>query len=332
VVATTLLDRGPVSEVPPAAIEGLRHRADDAVAHNEARMPRFAELLRRFRREGIDPILLKSVALYALLYPRLRGHQMVDVDLLVEARERPRAERLLQALGFRAILDGGDAVAYIDGGGSLVVDLHSRFRLFEGHDPRGLVRRVESAAPGFGPIRIFEAEPFLVHMAFHLFDHQRSGGLCLSRVIDLGLILRHCCGHLDDDAVRRLVPDRRTLGWVLRSLEFYRREFGIDATDPRDQPASRITRLTVAEICRDRRRGIWRLDHLGGWRHLVACAVGLRTRGRKPYPGAGDLLLWPADLFRCRWSELRTPPIGRDDRARPVCVQPRIEGGITLEL
>jgi len=75
----------------------LRRLTLDAVA---------VEVVREFRRHGIEPILLKGRSIADRLYAGAAVRTYVDVDLLVAPTDHRRAGGLLQGLGFRDALAG----------------------------------------------------------------------------------------------------------------------------------------------------------------------------------------------------------------------------------
>ena len=104
-----------------AAIDHLITAYSRVSFANKTKFQKLKVVLARFYEQGIDYILLKGADLIPRLYGVLGMHPMVDVDLLVHAKDLPAIERILQEFGYRTQIDGNPV--FVDPDSVLALDI-----------------------------------------------------------------------------------------------------------------------------------------------------------------------------------------------------------------
>jgi Uncharacterised nucleotidyltransferase len=310
VVGGAVLARGLGEAVPAAELRRLRATHERAARFNMFRMAVCAAFFDALRPQEVAPVLLKSTALLAMQYPELAGHEMDDIDLYVEEREFEVARGVLEGLCFQLILDEPDGSTFRLAP-MMLVDLHFRLRLFGDASIARLAMGIRSGFPGLGEVLVLEPHAMLVHLVYHFFDHRSSGGLRLSRLIDIGRVLRHWGPEIDSGRVTELLPSPWSLCWLLRCVRYFEGMPGIEIPRQLSQTASGADPLTVAEVLRDRELAVWGFPSPRGLSRVLACAVGIRRRGHRHfprrYPQGETYFHWLVDQFHERRSFWRTP-------------------------
>jgi putative nucleotidyltransferase-like protein len=106
--------------------EGLREQVRGLARSNVVRAGYLVRLVQAFGGAGVDVLPFKGPALLAQAYPDMALRPFGDLDLLVRARDVPRARDLL--LGLRFQMAGSEAWEwdFVDPSGTITVDLHER--------------------------------------------------------------------------------------------------------------------------------------------------------------------------------------------------------------
>ncbi|MCP5057302.1 MAG: nucleotidyltransferase family protein [bacterium] len=251
-------------------------------------------LLAAFRERDVNPIVMKGMALLALVYRDVGARPMDDVDLLITAEERPRAQALLAELGFEQAVGIGDADEYF-GPAGLVLDLHHRFRLHGGRDLAALT--IDAAAPllGTDSIRVFSPEAMVAHLVRHLVGHRRSAGILLAWVLDIALALDTWHDRLDMAAVETLLPPGPSRTALPLVIGFCVHRLGVRMPKGSGEPHDV---WSFDQIVRARRRAMWNLRSPRGWAALGAAWLGRSGSRDRPRLRAKDLALAPFDILR----------------------------------
>ena len=86
--------------MPNSVATRLRHSYTQAAAAHLLQQACLRTLLDSLMAEGISPIVLKGMPLAESLYPDPALRQAGDIDLMLRPSETPRAERILESLGY----------------------------------------------------------------------------------------------------------------------------------------------------------------------------------------------------------------------------------------
>lgn len=283
----------------PASLERhLRTVVAEKQARNLRRMARWAELAAELRARSIEPILLKSTALVALLHADQAAHEMSDVDVLVAPGQLPAVEALLRERGLRLHERQADAADWRDPDDALRVDLHHAFRMFGSRDLPSLVMEREATCPGLGTVTMLGPDANLAHLVFHLNAHRPVLGYRLRWIVDIAVTLRAFGHELSWVAIEYLLPEARHQAWVLRMVRFCEEELRVAIRGSLPAVAAGIEPFTVEEVLRSQRIDPWRLRRsVGAWVRLGACMLGVR-RSDRLVPRPGDALGWARDRLR----------------------------------
>jgi hypothetical protein len=141
------------------------------------------EVVREFRRHGIEPILLKGRSIADRLYAGAAERTYVDVDLLVAPTDHRRAGGLLEGLGFSDVLAGArrserpkHAVTYARTVDGAAVDLHRTLPAAAAEPAvvwRALRERVRPLRVGSESLSALDDTGLMVHIAMHAAESGR---------------------------------------------------------------------------------------------------------------------------------------------------------------
>ena len=270
-----------------------------SLARNRAQAQVLSRIIARLNEMEVDPVLLKGGALLNTVYQDLGARPMCDSDLLVTSIELPIIDSVLADLGFSCQSSTADARNYTNADGVLI-DVHHRFRLFEGRERDELTQRVKPRFLELDTIRMLEPNAMLAHLVYHLHGHRGQTGYLLAWVLDIALAFDHWRNELDCEQIEGLLPDGLPRAFLHHVARFVGQELGgLTPVDLPSQPQA-DPGLSLVEVMRSRRRGLWSLESPRGWMRLIACLTGARPRRGWPWPRVSDLALWPVDAMRER--------------------------------
>lgn len=95
-----LKDSHEACHIPADVLARLGSSYYRALASNMALYDELKRILKLFNHEGLDVVLLKGAALAKTVYRNAALRPMTDIDILVRKKELPRAEILLNELGY----------------------------------------------------------------------------------------------------------------------------------------------------------------------------------------------------------------------------------------
>jgi len=271
-------------------------------------MRRLSRILTALGQHGIEPVLLKGVALLNSLYPNIGARPCGDIDFLVESEAMPTVDKVLVELGYRPDGETPDAKMYVDRQG-ISLDIHHRFKLFEDLEEFDLLTEVEPQFASVPTISVFEPNALLVHLVFHLRGHRRDMGYFMAWILDIGLLLNQYRSQLDIERIWALMPDRETAALLSRIVGFFAHETGTELIEEMPWERNGHPPLTAREILRSRRRAIWKLDRPISSLRLLTRGLNPASEHRLPELRFSDLLRWPGDVARERRSVSNTLPI-----------------------
>jgi len=113
-------------EVPQRILVQLRHHSQANAARNLFLTDELLKLLTLLESHGIPALPYKGPALTALIYGNLALRDFADLDLLVHERDYERVQCLLSTSGYRLMKAFENESTYVDGSGTVAVDLHKR--------------------------------------------------------------------------------------------------------------------------------------------------------------------------------------------------------------
>ena len=197
-----LREMGLLPQLPGTAQTALRSAYYGAVTHYTLLSVELQSLLAEFRKRGIEPIVLKGMAVCSTAYPSPGTRPTSDLDVLIEHSQVEAVQQLLTARGYRDQgLDQGQHIAFAHhlhmwresfGGHNVVVEAHWELV----HDP-GYARRLD--AWGFraraqridspdGAALALDPTDQLIHACAHLLLHHPQGWSLLW-LLDLRLLV-----------------------------------------------------------------------------------------------------------------------------------------------
>jgi hypothetical protein len=283
-----MIRHGLLAMLPLGPRLAFERAATTQYALNARRLELFARLLAALRAEGIKPVLLKSSALFSVLHPRLAYSQMSDVDAWIPADRLPACGRVLRALGYVEFDRQADAWDYRDATGTLRLDLHHRFRLYEHLPDESLFVGRQAAFPGLGRVRVFEPNAMLAHLVYHLNEHRRQLGYQLRWLLDVAYALQAWRDELRLEPLHGLLGSRRRVGQVLRAVRFVADELDGPVPTPLLAAAGSMEGFTLEEVFRSQRTDPWPLWRPRGWLRVASCALGRSRLDDRLYPRPGD--------------------------------------------
>jgi hypothetical protein len=178
-----------LSEVTRAA---LREAYRATAMRNLALLHELGGSLERLAAAGIDAIVLKGAAVLLPLYGGLAMRPMADLDILIRAQDRPRAQRLLLESGFRlsrlethaGLISAHENELALTKPGAVTIDLDVHWSLFDSpFYQRQLTidwfwqgARVQELGGGVSA-HTLAPEALLLHLCAHLMLHHRGAGV-----------------------------------------------------------------------------------------------------------------------------------------------------------
>lgn len=195
-----LIRRRIADRVPGAALAALAKSARAAACRFAIQLDSLRAVLAVLRRNGIDPVLLKGVALALTLYDQPALRPMQDIDLLVEEEEVDRALSGLREIGFRGISSERSDAFYathhharpmIRTGGQVIVEIHRGLVPPEDGlklDPGPFIERAVRIERHGERFRTLEREDQILHLGLHLSYADRFIGR-LRDLLDLHAVI-----------------------------------------------------------------------------------------------------------------------------------------------
>lgn len=176
----------PASAVPGAALDQLREWFYATAAHNLFMTTELLRFLEQLRAHGVLAVPFKGPVLAATAYGHPALRTFVDLDVLVDARDVPRVDRLLEADGYRPRdrLRGLERVAYLQSecsydytreDGRLTVEVHwGLMPRYFGFPLRlqDVRPRLTEAALGGATVPSLSAEDILLFLCLHGTKHR----------------------------------------------------------------------------------------------------------------------------------------------------------------
>ncbi|MCX7838353.1 MAG: nucleotidyltransferase family protein, partial [Anaerolineae bacterium] len=208
------------------------------------------EWLERFDAAGIPIVILKGVALTALVYGRASLRRMQDVDILVRRADFQRAEELLRAAGFLRYRDLSGALGptlrtqshWIKTTPASALDLHWHLvdsGYYAYRVPIEWFWEHTIKVPFWGrEIRVFTPEAQLLHLAAHLeLHHAGDGWLSL---YDIAALVHKFGDKLDWELVLDAAIRFEWNGSLYRTLQHAHDAFGVSIPSPVRERLARL--------------------------------------------------------------------------------------------
>lgn len=194
------LDQTCAELVPPAGEAALRTRYQIVVLFNRHLAGELIRLIRLFADAGIAVLSFKGPVLAASAYGAIEDRQFVDLDLLIQRTNLPRAAELLASEGYASLLTRRDRAGdpyfqefedyFAAPGGIGGVDLHWRMtpQSFPfAPDEDSLWRRSIAVEFNDCAVRTLDHVDHLLYLCVHAAKH---GWHSLSSICDVAAILR----------------------------------------------------------------------------------------------------------------------------------------------
>jgi hypothetical protein len=284
---------GLIGELPAVEAKKLQGRYAYCKAVNGMLWFALEDLSRRLQKVGVTPVACKGVVLSALHYPDSGLRFMTDLDLWVSGEQREASHRVLLEAGYERIPEKSlpDGDNYINRAG-VVVDLHSRMRLFE---RVGGFHALSEGVPQRS-FRVFEPHALLAHLCAHMSGHLFETGLMLCWLIDLGYVMQRVGERVDFGRLRGLMGAPSHWFTFLSTLRFLNEELGMPVPTPALERARSVAPLRLESILRMRRLATWGVPAPRGWARLLAALAGVRSDELRSVPSWAELAHLPADL------------------------------------
>ncbi|MEE9391661.1 MAG: nucleotidyltransferase family protein [Planctomycetota bacterium] len=247
-----------------------------------------SRVVMEFRKCGIDPVLMKGMALANTVYPIFGARQMVDVDLWVTSGDLSEPDRILADLGYLLKDDLADGHVF-DGPGNVRLDVHRRLRIFDQFEPAILVTKVSPPHLSLDEVSVFSPPVTLSHVAYHMAAHWPKTGLQARWVLDYAMLIAYHKRDLKPEEVLRFTP-AESRGWVSGLARFVAEELGLDPHPGLLDIDADGPKITLQEIARSRRRALWGIPKWRGWLRLGAAVTGVRPRPTWPRPRLADFV------------------------------------------
>lgn len=290
-----VLDRGPGAENVP---DDVRVPALQAWQANRLRnrviVMIAGHVQQALEAAGGEPILYKGIHYVDWLWPDIGARRLQDLDLVMPGFDVASAAAALRPLQFEPIDEPPSDAVHLRHPMGLEIDLHHRFRLFEGLDLTSAAVRYTPRFDPNGRWRVFEPERELATLIHHhCSDHMEAEGARLCWIADLALRLR-IAEHEDIERVCALVGDVRRIqriSWLVAliqdalgvPLERWRRNL-----PPPREPADWATVMASNRLLP------FGLPRSRGWaRYVVSASQRWRHRWG-PRPELADLRRLPA--------------------------------------
>jgi hypothetical protein len=218
-----VLDRGPEAENVPDEVRVPALQAWQANRlRNRVIVMIAGHVQQALEAAGGEPILYKGIHYVDWLWPDIGARRLQDLDLVMPGVDVASAAAALRPLQFEPIDEPPSDAVHLRHPMDLEIDLHHRFRLFEGLDPASAT---VSYTPRFDPNgrwRVFEPERELATLIHHhCSDHMEAEGARLCWIADLALRLR-IAEHEDIERVCALVGHARRIqriSWLVAVIE-----------------------------------------------------------------------------------------------------------------
>jgi hypothetical protein len=196
--------------LPPRAAAKLAVTYQAQEQRSAAIFTQLAEVLSACAEKGLRPVALKGVHLAALVYAAPALRPMNDIDLLFMPEELPRAERMLETLGYggkHKSAEVGPGVVkhistyqreaehvatpnpYLSTESGRMIEPHSSleeswFGLKVNITPGVRERALETTLAG-QPARVLSHEDLILHLCVHLCFHFIAGAPAMVQLLDL---------------------------------------------------------------------------------------------------------------------------------------------------
>ncbi len=248
-------------------------------------------ILKAMEKRSLHPVLWKGVVLADSFYPDLGTRSMTDIDFAIPAHEMGEATAAFQSLGFQPQdqMATSDAVYFANAMG-VVCDVHHRVRLFEGKESINLTTDLQTHHLKTPALPVLEPNAMLVHLIVHLEGHRHETGPMLCWLLDIAFVLHKWGEFLNLQRIEQLIPTRKNLIFLFRTIRFLEQEFGEKPPECLAEVIKDFKPFTLADVLRQRRLALWGLPSLRGWLRLAANQLGFQLKHKYPKLQARDLL------------------------------------------
>lgn len=276
--------------------ERVRARFEPAWRHHRLRNRTLIAMADRvfdaLESAGERPILFKGIHYLDWLAPDVGARVLQDLDLVMPGADTACCIEALRPLGFEPIEEPESDAIHLRHRLGIEIDLHHRFRIFEGLDEESIIDHLPAHRPP-RPWRVFARTPELATLIHHhCGPHMEVEGTRLCWLADLALRLRRAETESPEE-VFGLVGDARRierLGWI---LDLFERELGLALPRWRQAApapafpadwatAMASTRTLPMGLPRPRGWARWLASARPAWRTRWGPRPSLRDLGRLP--------------------------------------------------
>jgi hypothetical protein len=201
------------------------------ILQRKAQEARAGRAFNLFRDHGIEPILIKGLAV-GLFYPGSKVREATDIDLAVASADHKAA----------------DALARSSAANGLAIDLHRELRHLDTVDWDDLFDNSRLVPVEGGTIRVLRPEDHLRVVAIHWLT---DGGSSRERLWDIYYMIAHRPADFDWNRFLSIVSPRRRR-WLVCAVGLAHRYLDLDLTDtPIEDEAKRLPKWLVRTVQRE---------------------------------------------------------------------------------
>jgi hypothetical protein len=194
------------SQPPAEIIATLRKVYERNIGRNMLLYQTLNQILKTFKEESIQVIVLKGAFLAETIYPNIALRPMFDIDLLIRPEDLARVRQLIEDLGYHHCLVEGKLLdeAFIGRSAYLkqfMLHIHwtlvnvERYKRVTSIDVEAMWRRAKPVKIAGSEAKTLSPEDMLLYLCLHLSIHHVFSGLI--RFCDIREVIKFYDGQID---------------------------------------------------------------------------------------------------------------------------------------
>jgi len=234
------LERAPARDlVPPEVRQELRRRYYLTGLQNALFCDELKSILRAFRQEGVDAVLLKGMALAETVWRNVALRPMADIDLLVREEDLDAADEILSSLGHVASERYRSKEWYrrshhhlaprYNQEQGIAVELHRNIVVPDDHfsvDISGVWQRAQYVTVAGVDTRVLSPEDQIIHLCLHVSHDDPFVGK-IGSLMDIAQAVRHYGDSIRWNWIRAQAVQNNFGRFVYYPLYLAKDEFGV---------------------------------------------------------------------------------------------------------
>lgn len=201
-----LSKNGGERQPPVEIIASLRKIFDRNIGRNMLLYQELNQILKTFREENVQVIVLKGALLAETVYPNIALRPMFDIDLLIRLEDLPKVRQLVENLGYHHCTVEGKLLDEAFIGRSIylkqfMLHIHwnlvnqERYERVTSVDIDAMWRRAKPVKIAGSEGLTFSPEDMLLYLCLHLSIHHVLNGLI--RFCDINEVIKFYDGQID---------------------------------------------------------------------------------------------------------------------------------------